>query len=72
MTSSSRQRWFSHILDSGLTENIFGPDEVLSHVTPEIMANHRIQGSLERTEFSQERILHLAYGQQSDTERKTA
>ena len=40
MTSSSRQRWFSHILDSGLTENIFGPDDVLGHVTTEIMANH--------------------------------
>jgi len=40
MSSSSRQRWFTSIIESGLTENIFGPSEVLTHVTPEVMANH--------------------------------
>ncbi len=54
------------VVSSELPELITLADRIL------VMANHRIQGSLERTEFSQERILHLAYGQQSDTERKTA
>ncbi|MGC3938827.1 sugar ABC transporter ATP-binding protein [Roseobacter sp. EG26] len=37
-----------------------------------VMAGHQIQGVLDRSEFSQERILQLAYGQEINSERKTA
>ena len=34
------ERWFTRIIEAGLAENIFGAQEVLTHVTPEVMANH--------------------------------
>ncbi|WP_298920397.1 sugar ABC transporter ATP-binding protein [uncultured Roseobacter sp.] len=37
-----------------------------------VMAGHQIQGVLDRSEYSQERILQLAYGQETNSERKTA
>ncbi len=40
MSNGARQRWFSQIIQSGLEHEIFGPNEVLSHVTPEVMAHN--------------------------------
>ncbi len=40
MSNDARQRWFSQIFQSGLEFEIFGPSEILDHVTPEVMANH--------------------------------
>ena len=37
-----------------------------------VMAGHRVQGTLVRAEYSQERILQLAYGQETPTKRKSA
>jgi hypothetical protein len=38
--SDNRRRWFSSILRAGLEEQIFGPTQVLTHVTPDVMAHH--------------------------------
>jgi hypothetical protein len=40
MADDSRRRWFASIIQTGLDEHIFGPDEVLQHVTPDVMAHH--------------------------------
>ncbi len=40
MADDSRRRWFASIIQAGLDERIFGPEEVLHHVTPDVMAHH--------------------------------
>ncbi len=40
MSNEARQRWFSQIFQSGLEFEIFGPSQILDHVTSEVMANH--------------------------------
>jgi hypothetical protein len=40
MAEDSRSRWFASIIQAGLDEHMFGPDEVLLHVTPDVMAHH--------------------------------
>lgn len=38
--SEARQRWFAQILKAGLEESIFGPAHLMSHLTPELLAEH--------------------------------
>ena len=40
MSSDARQRWFSQIFQSGLEFEIFGPSQILDHVTSEVLANN--------------------------------
>jgi hypothetical protein len=40
MADDGRRRWFASIIQAGLDERIFSPDEVLAHVTPDVMAHH--------------------------------
>jgi hypothetical protein len=40
VSNDARQRWFSQIFQSGLECEIFGPSQILDHVTPEVMANN--------------------------------
>lgn len=40
MSNAARQRWFSQIFQSGLEFDIFAPNQILSHVTPEVMAKY--------------------------------
>jgi hypothetical protein len=40
MGSEARQRWFAAILEAGLEERLLGPAELLTHVTPELLAAH--------------------------------
>lgn len=40
MVNDARQRWFARIFEAGLENEIFAPSQVLSHVTPEVMAQH--------------------------------
>lgn len=54
------------VVSSELPELITLTDRVL------VMAGHKIQGALERAAYSQERILQLAYGQDTPAERKSA
>ena len=54
------------VVSSELPELITLTDRVL------VMAGHRIEGTLSRADYSQERILQLAYGQETPTERKSA
>lgn len=54
------------VVSSELPELITLTDRVL------VMAGHRIEGTLSRGDYSQERILQLAYGQQASNERKSA
>ena len=54
------------VVSSELPELITLTDRVL------VMAGHRIEGVLNRADYSQERILQLAYGQETPTERISA
>ncbi|WP_375230142.1 sugar ABC transporter ATP-binding protein [Roseobacter sp. S98] len=54
------------VVSSELPELITLTDRML------VMAGHRIQGTLNSADYSQERILQLAYGQDASTERKSA
>lgn len=54
------------VVSSELPELISLTDRVL------VMAGHRIEGTLDRADYSQERILQLAYGQEAPTERISA
>ncbi|WP_299503562.1 sugar ABC transporter ATP-binding protein [uncultured Roseobacter sp.] len=54
------------VVSSELPELITLTDRVL------VMAGHQIQGMLNRADYSQERILQLAYGQEISSERKSA
>ena len=38
VSNGARQRWFSSIIQAGLEQQMFVPSQVLSHVTPEVMA----------------------------------
>ena len=51
------------VVSSELPELITLTDRVL------VMAGHRIEGTLARADYSEERILQLAYGQETPTER---
>jgi hypothetical protein len=65
VAETPRQRWFSQVLQSGLELDIFGPGQVLAHVTPEIMANNLppdimsqvLQASLSAGAMTPERVL---------------
>jgi hypothetical protein len=65
LNAESRQRWFAQIIESGLEHEIFGPSQVLSHVTPEVMAHNLppeimtqvLQTSLTAGSMTPERVL---------------
>lgn len=65
MANDSRQRWFASIFEAGLANDIFAPAQVLSHVTPEVMAQHLppdvmtkvLQSSLSAGAMTPERVL---------------
>lgn len=40
MTQDARQRWFATMMESGLEQKMFAPADVLTHATPEVLANH--------------------------------
>lgn len=40
MTNEGRQRWFAKMMESGLDNQIFGPSDVLTHATPEVLASN--------------------------------
>jgi hypothetical protein len=40
MSNDARQRWFAQMMASGLDNKIFGPSDVLSHATPDVLANN--------------------------------
>ena len=40
MSIVARQRWFATMMESGLTQQIFGPADVLRHATPEVLATN--------------------------------
>jgi hypothetical protein len=40
MAQGARQRWFAQVLQAGIDEKILVPAQVLSHVTPEVLAHH--------------------------------
>ena len=40
MTNEGRQRWFEKMIESGLDKQIFGPSDVLTHATPEVLASN--------------------------------
>lgn len=40
MSEDARERWFAEIVQAGLDEGMFGPSEVVEHVTPDILAKH--------------------------------
>lgn len=62
----ARQGMSMIVVSSELPELITLTDRVL------VMAGHRIQGALERADYSEERILKLAYGQHETQQRKLA
>lgn len=68
MPTEARQRWFAEILKAGLEERVFGPVDVLAHVTPEILARHLpaevmsnvLTSALEGGSMTPERVLEAA------------
>ncbi len=40
MSTDQRQAWFAKVVESGLEHEVFAPADVLSHATPEVLANH--------------------------------
>jgi hypothetical protein len=65
MSSDARERWFALMMDAGLSEKIFGPADVLDHVTAEVLVNHLppdlmtriLQSSLAAGSMTPERVL---------------
>nr|HEX4313162.1 hypothetical protein [Kofleriaceae bacterium] len=40
MSSDRRQAWFARMMESGLTNDMFTPTDVLAHATPDVLASH--------------------------------
>lgn len=40
MNSDQRQAWFARMMESGLEHQVFAPQDVLTHATPDVLANH--------------------------------
>ncbi len=65
MSSNARERWFAQMMAAGLTEKMFGPADVMNHVTAEVLANHLppdlmtqiLQSSLAAGAMTPERVL---------------
>jgi hypothetical protein len=38
--SESRQAWFARMMESGLEHKMFAASDILTHATPEVLANH--------------------------------
>ena len=38
MSLEARQRWFARMMESGLEQKIFAPADVLTHATPDVLA----------------------------------
>ncbi|MBA3542746.1 MAG: hypothetical protein H0T79_24225 [Deltaproteobacteria bacterium] len=39
-SQDQRQAWFARMVESGLEHDILGPGDILTHATPDILANH--------------------------------
>ena len=65
MSSDARERWFAQMMESGLTEKMFAPADVLIHANAEILANNLppdlmtqvLQSSLAAGAMTPERVL---------------
>ncbi|MBL4634825.1 MAG: hypothetical protein JKY56_13210 [Kofleriaceae bacterium] len=65
MSKLARQQWFSSMIQAGLEHEIFEPEQVLNHVTPEVMAHNLppeimsqvLQISLAAGEMTPEKIM---------------
>ena len=65
MPSEARERWFTSMLEAGLTQFIFEPADVLAEASPEVLANHlppelmsrMLQASLAAGSMTPERVL---------------
>jgi hypothetical protein len=40
MSQDPRKAWFANVVKSGLDNQIFNPSDVLTHATPDVLANH--------------------------------
>jgi hypothetical protein len=40
MALDARERWFARMVQAGLEESIFGPEHVLAHASPDVLAQH--------------------------------
>src|SRR5258708_31811990 len=40
MSEDQREAWFAKVVESGLSNQIFNPSDVLAHATPDVLANH--------------------------------
>jgi len=40
MSTDQREAWFAKVVASGLEHQVFAPADVLTHATPEVLANH--------------------------------
>jgi hypothetical protein len=40
MTQDQRQTWFARMVESGLEQDMFAASDVLTHATPDVLANH--------------------------------
>lgn len=68
MPSDARERWFARIVESGLSEKILGPNDVLDHVTPDLLAQHLpadvmgriLKASLNAGAMTPDRVLETA------------
>jgi hypothetical protein len=65
MNNDARQRWFAQMMASGLDNKIFAPSDVLSHATPDVLANNLppdllskvLQASLTAGQMTPDRVL---------------
>jgi len=40
MSTEQRSAWFARMMQSGLENEMFAPSDVLTHATPDVLANH--------------------------------
>lgn len=65
MPSEARERWFTRMMEAGLSQFIFEPADVLEEASPEVLANHlppelmsqMLQASLAAGAMTPERVL---------------
>lgn len=65
MSQEQRQQWFARMMESGLQHDMFAPQDVLAHATPDVLASHLppellgkvLQASLAAGAMTPERVL---------------
>ncbi|MCW5807604.1 MAG: hypothetical protein KIT31_34935 [Deltaproteobacteria bacterium] len=65
MNQDQRTAWFARMMESGLEQDVFAPSDVLTHATPDVLANHLppellskvLQASLTAGSMTPERVL---------------